>query len=121
MRRTIIVRLMLSLIGSLLAVSCFKTQIPVTSLELDETFAVLKVNETITLVARVAPDNATDKTITWTSSDESVASVVDGLVTALKDGEAEITAKAGDLTAVCEIFVFHPTEGGHEGLEEIKW
>ena len=78
---------------------------PVTSITLDKTSASLKVKETITLAATVTPDDATDKTVTWTSSNPDVASVKDGVVTALKLGKATITAKAGDKTATCEIIV----------------
>ena len=78
---------------------------PVTSVTLDKTSVSLKVKETVTLTATVAPDDATDKTVTWTSSNDDIASVDDGVVTALKLGTATITAKAGDKTATCEITV----------------
>ena len=78
---------------------------PVTSVTLDKTSVSLKVKETATLTATVAPDDATDKTVTWTSSNDGIVSVDDGVVTALKLGTATITAKAGDQTATCEITV----------------
>ena len=78
---------------------------PVTSVTLDKTKASLKVNETVTLMATVKPDDATDKTVTWTSSDESIATVKDGVVTAHKLGTAIVTAKSGDKTATCIITV----------------
>lgn len=78
---------------------------PVESVSLDKTEATLEVGETITLIATVSPDNATDKTVTWSSSDESIATVEDGVVTAIGVGSATITAKAGDKTATCAVTV----------------
>ena len=78
---------------------------PVTSITLDKTSASLKAGETVTLTATVSPDDATDKTVTWTTSDATVATVDDGVVTSLKVGSATITAKAGDETATCEITI----------------
>lgn len=81
-------------------------RITVTSVELDQTSLTLKPEETATLVATVKPDNATDKTVTWTSSDASIATVDEtGKVTAIKDGSATITAKAGDKSATCKVTV----------------
>ena len=79
--------------------------ISVTGITLDKTTAVLTEGETVTLVATVAPDNATDKTVTWTTSDASVATVTNGVVTAVKAGSATITAKAGDKSAICAVTV----------------
>ena len=80
-------------------------QTPVTSVTLNKTSASLKVGETVTLSATVGPDDATDKTVTWTTSDATVATVSNGVVTAKKLGTATITAKAGDKTATCSITV----------------
>ncbi|MCI6318800.1 MAG: Ig-like domain-containing protein [Rikenellaceae bacterium] len=78
---------------------------PVTSVTLNKTSASLKVGETVTLSATVNPSDATDKTVTWTTSDATVATVSNGVVTAKKLGTATITAKAGDKTAICTITV----------------
>ena len=78
---------------------------PVTSITLDKTSASLKAGETVTLTATVKPDDATDKTVTWSTSDASIASVSNGIVTAIKVGTATITAKAGEKTATCSIIV----------------
>ena len=75
--------------------------IPATGITLDKTTAELTEGETLTLTATVTPEDATDKTVTWTSSDETVATVKDGVVTALKAGKATITAKAGEVSATC--------------------
>ena len=79
--------------------------IPVTSITLDKTTLSLVAGDDATLIATVKPDNATDKTVTWTSSDPSVATVTDGKVKALKPGTATITAKAGDKSAKCTVTV----------------
>ena len=60
---------------------------------------------TATLTATVTPDNATDKTVTWTSADEKVAAVENGIVTAVGNGTTTITAGVGDKTAVCTVTV----------------
>ena len=60
---------------------------------------------TATLTATITPDNATDKTVTWTSADEKVATVENGVVTAVGNGTTTITAQAGDKTAVCTVTV----------------
>jgi len=79
--------------------------IDVTSITLDQTAVELLEGATVTLVATVAPENATDKTITWTTSNEAVATVADGVVTAVAAGEAVITAQAGNVTATCTITI----------------
>jgi len=81
--------------------------IPVSSIELDKKELALKPGETAKLTATVKPDNATDKTVTWSSSDAEVALVDDsGKVTMVKEGSAIITAKAGDKAAECKVSVF---------------
>jgi len=71
--------------------------IATTGIELDKETLTLKVGVSETLVATVAPATATDKTVSWTSSDEAVATVSDaGLVTAIAVGEVTITATAAD-------------------------
>lgn len=79
--------------------------IAVTGIELDQSALALNVGETATLTATVTPDDATDKTVTWTSSDAAVATVSNGVVTAVGAGEATITAKAGECTATCVVNV----------------
>ena len=90
---------------------------PVTSIGLNKTSAELKVNETVTLTATVDPSDATDKAVTWSTSDASVASVSDGVVTAKGIGSATITAVAGNKTATCEITVKVP-DGLNVNIED---
>lgn len=84
-------------------------------ISLNTSILALKVGETETLIATVEPENATEKNVTWTSSDESVA-VVDenGLVTAISSGDAIITASVvdGAFFAECNIHVIKLAVGG---------
>lgn len=95
--------------------------VPVSSVALDRTELVLEEGESATLVATVGPKNATDKTVTWSSSDASIATVdASGKVTAVRAGCTAITAKAGDQTAICAVKVPVPA-GGTEGMGEEQW
>ena len=94
------------LVTVLCCLGCADEVIGVTSVRLNKTQVSLNKGETTLLIATVLPDDATDKTVTWSSSDNSVASVdQDGKLTALKGGIATITAKAGSLTATCQVTV----------------
>ena len=87
-------------------VTVSKKVIPVTSVTLNKTSLALTEQETFQLSATVSPDNATDKTVTWSSSNTAIATVSDnGLVTAAAEGTTTITAKAGDKTATCTVTV----------------
>ena len=67
---------------------------------------MLAVGESITLTATVSPDNATNKSVTWSSDDEAVATVDEnGNVSANSVGTATITATADGVTAECTIIV----------------
>jgi len=77
------------------------TRIAVTGIALDKTTLFLTVGGTYTLSATVSPVNATDKTVTWTSSDATKATVANGKVIGVAAGTVTITAKAGDKTATC--------------------
>ena len=65
----------------------------------------LYVDETKQLTAVVAPETATDKTVVWTSSSPNVATVENGLVTAVSTGSARITATAGGKSASVNVTV----------------
>ena len=84
--------------------------VPVTGVTLSQTQASLYYNRTpntLTLTATVAPDNATNQAVTWTSSNPSVATVENGVVTAVAPGIAVITASTqdGNHTAACAVTV----------------
>ncbi len=87
-------------------VTVTKEVIEVEGITLSQTSLLLGEGATATLTATVTPENATDKTVTWSSSDESVATVSgDGLVTGVKEGKAVVTATAGEKNAQCEVTV----------------
>ncbi len=80
--------------------------IAVQSISLNKTTMALATGSSETLQATINPDNATDKTITWTSSDNTKATVdADGKVIAVANGTATITAQAGDKTATCAVTI----------------
>ena len=83
------------------------SNVAVSSVSLNKTSATLAPGKTVQLSASVSPSNATNKTISWTTSDSAVASVnSSGLVTAKKPGTATITAKSSNgKTAACKITV----------------
>lgn len=91
--------------------------VDVTGVTLEPTSQTLSINETFALKATVAPADATDKGISWSSSAPDIASVdTKGNVKALKAGTATITATTNDggFTATCNIIVSVPT-----GIEDI--
>ncbi len=97
----------------------------VNSIKLDQTQVEMTVGETLNLIATVDPFKGDTKVVTWTSSSPEVASVEGtevpdvvginmpaGKVTALKEGETTITAKAGDKSATCKIIVKKKADDG---------
>jgi len=79
----------------------------VTGVTLSETTKTIKIGEEFTLTATVAPADAADKTVMWTSDDSNVATVDEGKVTAVATGTANITVttKDGGKTATCAVTV----------------
>lgn len=84
-----------------------KKIIPVSEVELNKIELTLDEGKEEKLVVTVKPDDATDKSVVWESSNAAVATVdQEGLVKAVKDGTAEITAKTKDgVSAVCKVTV----------------
>ena len=81
---------------------------PVTGVSVTPAQATIRVGNTTTIKAIVTPDDATEKAVTWTSSDDTVATVdSNGVVTGVKVGTATITATTidGSFTATCEVNV----------------
>lgn len=92
--------------------------VAVTEVKITSTVTEVKVGETITLTAEVLPADATNKTVAWTSSDNTVATVKDGVVTGVKAGETTITASAGGKNATVKVTVkAAATSGGETGGE----
>ena len=81
--------------------------VAVTGVSLNKTSLTLTEGSSETLSASVSPDNATDKTVTWTTNKSSVATVSDGKVTAVAEGSATITVTTndGNKTATCTVTV----------------
>ena len=85
-----------------------RAKIAPTGVTLDKTSLSLRKGETYTLTATVAPANATDKTVAWSSGNTNVATVDGkGKVTGVAAGNALVTAKTadGNRTAVCAVTV----------------
>ena len=87
-------------------------EIHVENVELNLQDISLEIGEKATLVAVITPNDATNKNVTWTSEDESIASVNDGIVTAIRPGETMITVTTedGEKTAECKITVMEEKE-----------
>ena len=91
-----------------LTLSCKKHKdVHVEDVTISHSVAALAPDQTIQLTAIIAPDNAADQTLIWESNATGVATVVDGLVTAISTGYATITVTTadGNKTASCNITV----------------
>ena len=84
-------------------------KIAVESIVLDKEELNLEEGQTETLTATISPKDATDNTIVWMSSSESVAEVKDGIVSAISEGTTIITASAGKQSATCVVYVSKKT------------
>jgi len=89
------------------AITVTLATIPVESVSLNETTYTLTVGEDFTLIATIYPENATNQAITWSSSDLTVVTVLNGVITAVSEGTATITVTTadGDFTATSAITV----------------
>ena len=93
--------------------------VSVTGVELDKTSLSLYEGDTETLTATVNPDNATNKAVTWSTSDAGVATVEHGVVTAVSSGTATITVTTvdGGKTASCAVTVSRASSGSSSDHE----
>lgn len=91
-------------------VTAIKKTVNPTSISLSQTSVTLAIGQSTTLSAIVSPSDATDKSVTWSSLYDNVASVYGGKVTALKEGKTIITATTvNGLSTTCTVMVVLPT------------
>lgn len=108
--------------------------VEVTEVTLNKTALTLVVDSSETLTATVKPDNADDKTITWTTSNAAKVTVANGIVTAVAEGSAKIIATVGSKSDTCVVTVVAGTkiylpkkiygtveEEGKDGTVEEEW
>lgn len=98
--------------------TCRVTVIPIPSqsISVSPSSITMMVGSSTTLTATITPENTTDKNIIWTSSNPGVAKVTSsGLVTAISEGEAIITARNGNQTATCVVTVISDSYPGGWG------
>lgn len=99
---------MITISAGNVSATCRLTVLPVTaeSITLEKTSLDMEKGESYQLTASISPADVDDRTLTWTSSDEYVASVdKDGLVKALSVGTATITAECAGASATCQVTV----------------
>ena len=97
------------LIGASCEITVKENEILAEEVVLTPESAVLEVGGTIDLAANIYPENTTDKSLVWTSSDSLVASVDDnGVVTAVAQGTCKIMATCGEVAGTCAITVRTP-------------
>lgn len=94
---------------TLAACNLFGGDIAVESITLNKSETTLEIGDSETLTATVTPNNATDKTITW-SSDNSAVKVENGKITAVAKGTATVTATASGKSANCTVTVKEKTQ-----------
>ena len=120
MKRSFMKATILCLIAGLVLNGCKKGEpveeveksVSVTGVSLNETSKTLPKGETFVLTATVVPDDATNKTLVWASSNAEIASVVAGTVSAIAAGEAVITVSTedGGKIASCTVTVVETSE-----------
>ena len=98
--------------GNVSATCAVSVFVPVTSVTLNSANLTLSVGETALLEATVLPEDATDKNVTWYSSNPDVAAVDGGRITAVGFGQTVITAQAGALSAECLVTVLIESPSG---------
>ena len=106
-----------------LTVSLPTADVPVAGVSLNRTAATVNTGATLQLTATVLPDGATNRHVTWTSSNPYVASVsATGWVTALSAGSSDITVRTagGGYTATCALTVSTPPQPGHEAVAGVS-
>jgi uncharacterized protein YjdB len=84
--------------------------VAVTGVSLDKTSVTLEIGRETELIATVLPENATNKNVSWSSSNDAVATVENGIVEGIAEGTAVITVTTedGGETATCSVTVIQP-------------
>ncbi len=105
-----------------IVVSAVAVPHPVTGVTIAPTSVTIKQGATATLTATVSPSNADDPSITWSSDNTSVATVVNGVVTAVAAGTANITVTTvdGGFTATCAVNV-KPLQYTFHAINSAQW
>lgn len=95
---------------------------PVTGVKLSDSSAKISVGKSKTVTCTVSPSSASNKTVIWSSSNEKVATVSKGVITAKKAGSAVITVKTvdGGFTAACNVTVIVPVTGVSVSVSSVK-
>ena len=111
MKRKILQTIIVALSFVAATISCKKDE-PLSGIILDNKSVALSIGETATLTVTFIPANATNKKLSWESSDPSIATVDKGKVTGISIGEATITVTSqdGGRTATCIVYVIQPIE-----------
>ena len=106
MKKDVLKIIAVAVVMLFVTVSCKKDQ-NVTNVTLDKNNITLDIGETATLKANVHPEDAANKTVSWTSSNSAVADVINGIITAKEVGKTTITVTTddGNFTAECIVTV----------------
>ena len=110
-------------LAALLMAACGPKEDPVVAVSgvsLNQTSVTLSVGGSVSLTATVSPSDATDKTVTWASSNPSSVTVENGLVKAVSPGTASVTATAGGKSAKCDVTVQIPGSNEDYGYKDLK-
>lgn len=104
---TMLLSLCLAVCSLTALAACTKEEMPSENMTVtisDETIE-LEVGGSQKLTVKIEPTDAADKTVEWKSSDEKIATVKDGLVTAVAAGEAIVTVTSGGKSDSCKVIV----------------
>jgi uncharacterized protein (TIGR02145 family) len=105
---------------AIFSIACKKDDVPVTGISFEKTTETLQVGQTLTLTPIIAPTNATNKNVTWESDALTVATVFDGVVTAVSPGVAIITAFSVEKPELYAEFTLTVTREPHPVLGTIS-
>ncbi len=108
-----IIQLFIAALTLTMILSCFAAcgDVPVESLVLSNTELTINVGNASAVSCTVLPEDATDKTVNWSSSNNAVATVNNvGVITAVSAGTCTITASSGDITSTVNVIVKKPVE-----------